>query len=361
MSLFTQGARALTLLVASRADPASVLLFNSLMKNQGFDNLKPQEEDDILLSHRDGQFYLWLQNERLLNVNFINEAFEKRASLPPSSIGDIVFLSRHSAASGNPSLTVHPIGVPWLNDVTRVGGLPGRVSPPNPRIGHLYRSLIDKMKTSKLKDEFTVSLEATHHGPHCDIPACFVEIGSTEAEWNRNDAGDFWSEVLLEHLIDTKSIDQTSISTSTFLEQAQVAVVLIGGGHYCPKMGDVARLGKNVCVGHILASYTLNSYFEEEDVKGGNTNLSHTDETKEKAQVEGGWKHVINEAIDGTMKAFPTCRLVVLVDKKAFKSTPRNAIIDHLDSIGVNHTFKFKLSDYIQKEEEVESNTAVAH
>ena len=97
MSLFTQGARALTLLVASRADPASVVLFNSLIKHKVFDNyLKPQEEslltaieseEEILLSHKEGQFFLWLQNERLLNVNHINEVFEKRASLPPSSGG----------------------------------------------------------------------------------------------------------------------------------------------------------------------------------------------------------------------------------------------------------------------------------
>lgn len=28
-----------------------------------------------------------------------------------------------------------------------------------------------------MQDQFEVTLEATHHGPHVDLPACFVEIG----------------------------------------------------------------------------------------------------------------------------------------------------------------------------------------
>jgi D-aminoacyl-tRNA deacylase len=29
-----------------------------------------------------------------------------------------------------------------------------------------------------MQDQFEVTLEATHHGPHVDLPACFVEIGA---------------------------------------------------------------------------------------------------------------------------------------------------------------------------------------
>jgi D-aminoacyl-tRNA deacylase len=28
-----------------------------------------------------------------------------------------------------------------------------------------------------MHDQFEVTLEATHHGPHVDLPTCFVEIG----------------------------------------------------------------------------------------------------------------------------------------------------------------------------------------
>ena len=31
-----------------------------------------------------------------------------------------------------------------------------------------------------MQDKFEVTLEATHHGPHVDLPACFVEIGAPQ-------------------------------------------------------------------------------------------------------------------------------------------------------------------------------------
>ena len=36
---------------------------------------------------------------------------------------------------------------------------------------------------SKLKD-YVVGIEATHHGPTLDLPILFVEVGSSEKEWN---------------------------------------------------------------------------------------------------------------------------------------------------------------------------------
>mmetsp|Transcript_92509 Transcript_92509/g.169782 ORF Transcript_92509/g.169782 Transcript_92509/m.169782 type:complete len:452 (+) Transcript_92509:52-1407(+) len=327
--------RAVTLLVGSRLDPASVVLSNSLMKHDVW-KLISDGGDDVVCVHESGQVYLWLQDQRLLDANHINKAFESRCSFPADSVSDVIFLSRHAAKSGNPSLTVHPIGVPWLAEVSGAGGLPGRVSPPSPRIGQLYREMYEKMKTSPLKDEFDVSLEATHHGPHCDVPACFVEIGSTEAEWGREDAGDLWSQVLLNNLVDTESGGSESASNSFFPEQSTVAVVLIGGGHYCPKMCDVARMGHHIYVGHILASYTLTSYFQKK--------ANHTD--KGFAQVEGGWQHVVTEAVEGTSRAFPGSKVVVLIDKKAFKASIRNAIADFLSTKGIEHTYKFSLSDY---------------
>ena len=173
MASFLCTARSATLLVASRTDPASVVLANSLLQhNDVWEKLSIKDKDnndknDVLAKYNgNGKFYLWLQDKRLLDINHVNNVFESRCNLSPNAIGDVIFLSRHSAASGNPSLTVHPIGVPWLTDTSKVGGLAGRCSPPSPRIGDLYRNLIEAMKNSKLNEEFSVSLEATHHGPH---------------------------------------------------------------------------------------------------------------------------------------------------------------------------------------------------
>jgi D-aminoacyl-tRNA deacylase len=204
--------------------------------------------DNVYESNQCAQpFYLWWQDAPLLGLDHAELAFldEVKNSLPleKDCISDIVFLSRHSAATGKPSLTVHPIGVPGTVDTDYMGGISGRASPPSFRIGALYRLLLASTKDSRLEGEFEVTLEATHHGPHTDLPACFVEIGSTEAEWGRADAGELWADVLSAHYG----------GSGAFRDAATTAVVLIGGGHYCPKMGDVARMGEQVAVGHILA------------------------------------------------------------------------------------------------------------
>jgi len=52
------------------------------------------------------------------------------------------------------------------------------------------------------------------------------------------------------------------------------------------------------------------------------------------------WRDVINEVISSTRLAFPVdrSRLVVILDKKSFKAANKNAIISHLESIGVEWT-----------------------
>ena len=130
------------------------------------------------------------------------------SSLPLSGedkkyIEEIIFLSRHSAASGKASLTVHPIGVAWLDDtesLERYGGKARRCSPPSQRIARIYRNLLAYTQRRDLIDTFEVTMEATHHGPFCDIPTCFVEIGSDEKTWDNIEAANLWSDLLEEEL-----------------------------------------------------------------------------------------------------------------------------------------------------------------
>jgi len=41
----------------------------------------------------------------------------------------------------------------------------------------------------------------------------------------------------------------------------ECVLILIGGGHYVPKMNDALRLGKGIHAGHMLATYTLSQFF----------------------------------------------------------------------------------------------------
>ena len=39
-----------------------------------------------------------------------------------------------------------------------------------------------------LTEEYSVTLEVTHHGPLIEIPCCFIELGSQEKQWNDKEA-----------------------------------------------------------------------------------------------------------------------------------------------------------------------------
>lgn len=95
----------------------------------------------------------------------------------------------------------------------------------------------------------------------------------------------------------------------------------LGGGHYAPKHGDLARLDGRY-IGHMLASYALD--FGE----------------------EGRWREAVTEAVRSTRAAFPGAGggvaggVAALVDKKAFRARDRAALLEHLASLGMEHRFK---------------------
>lgn len=101
------------------------------------------------------------------------------------------------------------------------------------------------------------------------------------------------------------------------------AFVCLGGGHYAPKPGDLARRSGSY-VGHMLASYVLD--FGE----GGG----------------GLWREAVTEAVRSTRAAFPGAGggvaggVGALVDKKAFRSRDRAALLQHLETLGVEYRFK---------------------
>ena len=175
-----------TLLVSTRSDPASVNIFDSLSRRP----LWREMVKEVLYTceNKFGKIFMWMQDKPLLHLDRVDKLFVETYS-EEVEFNDIIFLSKHAAASGIPSLTIHPIGIPWQVDNSMTGGLPGRCSPPSFRISSLYRSLLSETRRQGLESKYQVTLEATHHGPHADIPACFVEIGSTEDIWPVKEAG----------------------------------------------------------------------------------------------------------------------------------------------------------------------------
>jgi D-aminoacyl-tRNA deacylase len=154
-------------------------------------------------------------------------------------VDDVVFLSRHKAASGIATLTVHPIGNYATADY---GGREGQLVPSSPRtMTGLLRQLSARVGTLPFK----VSFESTHHGPFLNKPTCYIEIGSSENEWGHEGA----AKVIAESIMDLqKSYEPVAIG--------------IGGGHYAPRFSELC-LAKRIAFGHMIPNYAIEKAGDE--------------------------------------------------------------------------------------------------
>ncbi len=108
--------------------------------------------------------------------------------------------------------------------------------------------ILQEMKKLDTENEWQITLEADHHGPTCGIPIIFVEIGSTEKEWNdRNGA----------------SIVARAVEKAITTETRYKTVFAIGSGHYADEFTKIELEDGSVAVGHILPKYHLKNLTED--------------------------------------------------------------------------------------------------
>jgi len=231
------------LLVSSSADSASVNLATALSTTLTW--TQPVAACPSLYHVVDEalncRLYLWRQDQPLLHLDEPHKHVEHMLLDHAVVFDEVLFLSKHSAASGKASLTVHPIGIPWMSDAGLYGGKPGKCSPPSPRIASLYRALVSKAAINKAGGglPFDVTMEATHHGPHVSLPTAFIEIGSTENEWEVPELGQFWANLLLEHFT-----APLFFAVPRKASDGGIVAMSIGGGHYVPKVCPFSNLPK---------------------------------------------------------------------------------------------------------------------
>ena len=249
---------------------------------------------------------MWWMKDGCLWENDLDKRWEEETGEIPT---EIIFPSRHSAASGNPSLTLHPIGTMQVpHDITpQYGGRAGDCPPPNPRIAAWWREL---NKVASDLDDFDLSLETTHHGPWVETPSLFIEIGSTEATWGHEGAATLLAGIIYRGL----GLDGSN-GLGNWNGNGRV-VVTLGGGHYAPR-GNFLAMQEDVWIGHMLATYALP--FEKDD----------------DGKISGMWENSLRKAIDSTKIAYPGGEIVCSMDKKAFKGWQRQAIRDLLEELNV--------------------------
>ena len=149
------------LLVAYEKDPAghnmAKFILQDLEKNGGV--------------YKGKDFDLAIIPDPVISADWLEEKF---------GYDGYVFLSKHAAESNVLALTCHNTGN--FSDAN-FGGHSRQVSIPHP---YLQKSYIQTLWNVRSKfPRFQITIEATHHGPTAlSKPALFIEIGTTEKEWN---------------------------------------------------------------------------------------------------------------------------------------------------------------------------------
>jgi D-aminoacyl-tRNA deacylase len=223
------------LVVASSRDTAGVNIARHVLNQYPFSRTgKAFEESPVYSAEikRKKVTLITLKGETINAQNLPNDF---------SGLDLVVFISKHSSASGTPTLSVH---TPGNFGAAELGGLPRKVSvSPAAALRDALKALMHFKLEMKL--DYEVSYECTHHGPSLNVPAMFVELGSSEKQWNDSRAAEAVAHAAME------AIGRFSVSERT-------AVLGIGGPHYNQRFTEMALEDESI-FGHIIPKYAVQS------------------------------------------------------------------------------------------------------
>ena len=203
------------LIVASNKDTASLNIKQQILNHYPFNKTAEDFQQTPL--------YTADLNGKNVTLATLSEESVKAQNLPESfpDAKLIVFISRHSSASGKPTLSVH---TPGNLGNAELGGLPRKISvSPATAMRDALKALLHYKEQLQL--DYEVSYECTHHGPSLNVPAMFVELGSSETQWNDSKAAEAVAHAAMSAI-------------NKFPAPADSAVLGIGGTHYNQKFKD---------------------------------------------------------------------------------------------------------------------------
>ncbi len=248
------------LFVASKVDVAGLNIANELIRL--FDFKKSGEK---FLGNP--SYSITLRNSEEAKLVFVDEEPVNTQNLPyPRDLKLAIFISRHSSKSGTPTLSVH---TPGNLSSAMLGGIPRKIS--ISPASAMKSALIEMKKAQEeINLPYEVSYECTHHGPSLDVPAMFVELGSSLEQWR-----------------DTRAAGAVARGAMAAAENEIIypTVLGIGGQHYNWKFTRMA-LTSNVAFGHMIPKYALH----ELDEHMLRQCITRTVETVEKAILD--WKGI---------------------------------------------------------------------
>jgi D-aminoacyl-tRNA deacylase len=156
-----------------------------------------------------------------------------------------IFLSRHKSSSGRPTLTCHTTGN--FNDDT-LGGRARELAYTYPSLQKCYMLKLWANRGRVIGNGYDIVIEATHHGPTAlDKPVLFIEIGSSEKQWNDMDAISTVYTALISTIIDFKEFKSIGIA--------------LGGTHYPDKFTQLL-IDSDIALASVASKYNL-EYVDE--------------------------------------------------------------------------------------------------
>jgi len=221
------------LIVASNKDIASLNIKKQILNDYSFSKVSEEFKENPV--------YEATFSDRLVKLVTLNKesVYAQNITNFFTNLELIIFISRHSSASGTPTLSTH---APGNLAEAKLGGMPRKVSvsPAN--------AMRDALKAMmRLKEEmqldYDVCYECTHHGPSLNVPTMFAELGSSPTQWKDLEAAEAVAHATIE-------------AVSKFSNFPAKAVIGIGGPHYNDKFTRIA-LKDDLAFGHMIPKYAL--------------------------------------------------------------------------------------------------------
>lgn len=221
------------LLVHSSRDVAGVNIGKCILQSYSFARTKQTyQENPVYTAEIGGRQVSFLTlKEGAVDSQYLQEDF------PDAEM--VVFISRHSSQSGRPTLSVHTTG---NFGEAGLGGLPRTLS-----VAPSMAMQVALRELSRLKVEmvlgYEVAYEGTHHGPTLDVPVMFVELGSSEPQWNDLPAA--------------RAVAESAVvAIANFSAASGTAVLGVGGPHYNQKFTRMGLAGE-AAFGHMIPKHAV--------------------------------------------------------------------------------------------------------
>jgi len=231
--------KAKTGLIVSTVDKASINMANIFLEKLGYHEEKnlPKPVVKAFFLEKLNAILTYLSDD-IIYLNYLDNILD---------VEQYIFLSRHSSLAKIRSLTVHHTGN--VTDEEIYGAKPRELCYTYPPLTRTILLNIDRYaRKYGISKEFEIVYEATHHGPtSLSKPLVFVEIGSSEEEWVREDAARVNVEAIIDSLRNTEKCS---------------SVLGFGGGHYSRKHTKHV-FESNDCYSHIFSKHSSKHLTEE--------------------------------------------------------------------------------------------------